>query len=235
MPLMLWLGRSRHNHCVTQSSWLSFKLFYFGFNTTISLYPLLLCSVWCAMYVCSAEIILLHGIVSSFTSLLVAGIIAHKVSPFLPWLRPLSKFHPLTMSSNYLSETAPLLATHRQDTDELTPCESNPKVRGVIWGALTLLFLVALVLLVGFQGIFGDPFAGWLDALPKDPTLAALAILDKAPVIVRDSLVLWWYKGLREISQDGHIGGCALSCSSFEEQQQLIFSLIDRPACVNAL
>lgn len=93
------------------------------------------------------------------------------------------------MSSNRLSETAPLLPTDRQDADEFTPCESNPKVRGVVWGALTSLLLVALVLLVGFQGIFGDSFAGWLGVLPKDSMLAALAILDKAPVIVRGSLL----------------------------------------------
>ena len=93
------------------------------------------------------------------------------------------------MSTNRLSETAPLLPTDRQDTDELTPCESNPKVRGIVWGALTSLLLVALVLLVGFRGIFGDSFAEWLGVLPKDPMLAALAVLDKAPVIVRDSIL----------------------------------------------
>lgn len=88
------------------------------------------------------------------------------------------------MSTNDLSETAPLLATDRQ-------CEYNPKVRRIVWGALTSLFLVALVLLVGFPEIFGDYFAtNWLGVLPKDPKLAALAILGKAPVIVRRSLLL---------------------------------------------
>lgn len=93
------------------------------------------------------------------------------------------------MSTNRLSETAPLLPNDLPDVDELTPCESNPKVRGVVWGSLTSLLLVALVLLVGFQGIFGDSFAEWLGVLPKDPVLAALAILDKAPVIVRGLLL----------------------------------------------
>lgn len=93
------------------------------------------------------------------------------------------------MSTNHLSETAPLLATDRHDADELTPCESNPKVRGIVWGALTLLLFVALVLFVGFPEIFGDSFAEWLGVLPKDPILASLAILDKAPVIVRGSLL----------------------------------------------
>ena len=87
------------------------------------------------------------------------------------------------MANNHLSETAPLL---RANGDEgLTPCESNPKVRNVVWGALTLIFVVALVLFVGFHGVFSNSFAEhWLDVLPKDPTLAALAILDNAPVIV---------------------------------------------------
>ena len=117
-----------------------------------------------------------------------------------------------TMSTNRLSETAPLLPTDRQDTDELTPCESNPKVRGIVWGALTSLLLVALVLLVGFRGIFGDSFAEWLGVLPKDPMLAALAILDKAPVIVRGSLLPcngerpWGW-----VFQDGHIGNSLTS------------------------
>ena len=91
------------------------------------------------------------------------------------------------MSTNHLSETAPLLATDSQDADQLIPYEPNPKVRGIVWGALTSLFLVALVLLVGFPGIFGD--AEWLGALPKDSMQAALVILDKAPVIVRGSLL----------------------------------------------
>lgn len=93
------------------------------------------------------------------------------------------------MSTNHLSETAPLLATERPDDDELTPCESNPKVRGIVWATLTSLVFVALVLLVGFPGIFGDSFAEWLGVLPKDPMLAALAVLDKAPVIVRGSIL----------------------------------------------
>ena len=94
------------------------------------------------------------------------------------------------MPTNHLSETAPLLATDGQDVDELIPCEPNPKVRRIVRGALTLLFIAALVLLVGFQEIFGDPFAEWLGVLPKDPMLAALVILDRAPVIVRGSLLL---------------------------------------------
>ncbi|KAF8813712.1 hypothetical protein BYT27DRAFT_7220083 [Phlegmacium glaucopus] len=82
-----------------------------------------------------------------------------------------------------LSETAPLLSADRRDPDELTPCEANPKVRSIVWGVLSLLVLIALVLLLGFPGIFGDAIAERLGGLPKDPMRAALAILDKAPVI----------------------------------------------------
>lgn len=92
------------------------------------------------------------------------------------------------------SEVSPLLPTtgnesrqNNGDTTEnqaQTACESNPRVRGVVWGFLTLLFAAALVLLVGFEGLFGDTLSPWLGGLPKDPALAALAILDKAPVIV---------------------------------------------------
>ncbi|KAF8160895.1 membrane dipeptidase-domain-containing protein [Crassisporium funariophilum] len=87
-------------------------------------------------------------------------------------------------NNNHSSETSPLLASgHSQDAEDQTPRESNPKVRGVVWGALTVVFVTAIVLLVGFQRIFGDAFAPWLGILPSDPMLAALVILDQAPVI----------------------------------------------------
>jgi len=54
----------------------------------------------------------------------------------------------------------------------------------VVWGVLTLCFVVALILLVGpFENLLGDSFKAWLGILPKNPALAALAIMDKAPVI----------------------------------------------------
>ncbi len=84
------------------------------------------------------------------------------------------------MSTPTNGERAPLLS----DSERGQSGAGTSKARGVIWGALTLLFLVATVLLVFFGKVFGDPFAPWLGTLPSDPNLAALAILDKAPVIV---------------------------------------------------
>ncbi|KAF8973191.1 membrane dipeptidase-domain-containing protein [Flammula alnicola] len=83
------------------------------------------------------------------------------------------------------SESSPLLGDNGrgQNGGAHTQGASNPKVRSIVWGLLTLLFLVAVVLLVGFGRVFGDAFSPWLGTLPKDPTLAALAILDNAPVI----------------------------------------------------
>ncbi|KDR75299.1 hypothetical protein GALMADRAFT_69280 [Galerina marginata CBS 339.88] len=89
----------------------------------------------------------------------------------------------MTSTSNGIpTENSPLLANGHEETAEHRR-ESNPKVRGIVWGSLTLLLLAALVLLVGFESSFGDAFAPWLGKLPKNPELAALAILDKAPVI----------------------------------------------------
>lgn len=59
----------------------------------------------------------------------------------------------------------------------------------MVWSLLTVLFVAALVLLVGFESVFGDALSPWLGGLPKDPMLAALAILNKAPVIVCISLI----------------------------------------------
>jgi membrane dipeptidase len=88
------------------------------------------------------------------------------------------------MSNNrHHAERAPLLSAGH-DGSPRTAKPSNPKVRATIWGLLTLLFVVALVLLVGFEKVFGDTLAPYLGTLPSDPYLAALAILDKAPVIV---------------------------------------------------
>ncbi|KAF5386137.1 hypothetical protein D9615_002341 [Tricholomella constricta] len=95
-----------------------------------------------------------------------------------------------TMSSQTTStENSPLLAGPRPYHDEdngqvkATHCEANPRTRGIIWGILTVLFVAGLVLLVGFQHLLADRFYPLFGLLPKDPMLAALAILDKAPVI----------------------------------------------------
>ena len=90
----------------------------------------------------------------------------------------------LTMTSNgRQSETSPLLGSEEHE-DSLSTPKSNPKVRAIVWGSLTVLFVATVILLVGFEDYFGDAFAPWLGKLPKDPHLAALAILDRAPVIV---------------------------------------------------
>lgn len=101
------------------------------------------------------------------------------------------------MSSNgHPTEHSPLLANdgNQEHTDVQTTLKSDPKVRAVVWGSLTVLFVVAIILLVGFEDLFGDAFAPWLGKLPKDPHLAALAILDKAPVIVSGTVLdyIWF-------------------------------------------
>ncbi|KAF5325762.1 hypothetical protein D9611_000071 [Ephemerocybe angulata] len=61
--------------------------------------------------------------------------------------------------------------------------EANAKKRGIVWGALTALFAGALILILGFPDTFANVFGPWLGLIPSDPALAALAILDRAPVI----------------------------------------------------
>lgn len=81
------------------------------------------------------------------------------------------------MPSSDRNEGAPLLNGSHYES-------ANPKTRGVVWGLLTVLFALALVVLLGFPQWLGQSFAPWLGNLPRDPALAALAILDCAPVIV---------------------------------------------------
>ncbi|RDB24780.1 hypothetical protein Hypma_007998 [Hypsizygus marmoreus] len=85
------------------------------------------------------------------------------------------------------NETSALLDAHRPGGEEggqlKAAPEANSKTRGIIWGALTLIFIVGLVLLLFFQHLLVDSFYSWLGVLPRDPVLAALVILDKAPVI----------------------------------------------------
>lgn len=84
--------------------------------------------------------------------------------------------------TNGSHEASPLLSTgnHRE---HLTHCEADPKTRGVVWGVLTTVFVVTLLVLVNFPDWVGECFYPWL-GLPKDPMMAALVILDRAPVIV---------------------------------------------------
>jgi len=95
-----------------------------------------------------------------------------------------------TMSNNHHhsnAERTPLLSTGTagHDGSPKTAGPSNPKVRSTIWGLMTLLFVIALVLFLKFEKVFGDTLRPYLGTLPSDPYLAALEILNKAPVIVR--------------------------------------------------
>ncbi|KAK2467854.1 hypothetical protein APHAL10511_000149 [Amanita phalloides] len=89
---------------------------------------------------------------------------------------------------NSRSETSPLLRNHDSDDEEdphtaVTPSKPNYKARAFVWGALTLIFASALVLILGFQQSLPDAFRPWLGLLPRDPAMAALTILKAAPVI----------------------------------------------------
>ncbi|KAJ7497049.1 membrane dipeptidase-domain-containing protein [Mycena latifolia] len=91
------------------------------------------------------------------------------------------------------------LSTQRiADSDERTPDESTAllpqhavsaekqvpgNIRGAVWAALTTVFAVSLVFLLGFPQLLPDALAPLVGRLPRDPMRAALAILDKAPVI----------------------------------------------------
>ncbi|KAL0072756.1 hypothetical protein AAF712_000519 [Marasmius tenuissimus] len=61
----------------------------------------------------------------------------------------------------------------------------NSKPRVVVWSILTTLTLVALVVFLFFQDALPDSLklVPWIGGDVKDPMAAALAILDKAPVI----------------------------------------------------
>jgi len=59
------------------------------------------------------------------------------------------------------------------------PKPSNPTIRATIYGILTLLFVVGVVLL----SIFWEEVGGIVGGLPKDPEQAAHLIMETAPVI----------------------------------------------------
>lgn len=83
------------------------------------------------------------------------------------------------------TEATPLLQDPLDEEQQQKIRAPNPKSRGIVWGSLTLTFLIALVLVLGFNNEFGDVVRPWLGFLPKDPLLAAQIILRNAPVIVR--------------------------------------------------
>ncbi|KAL0579762.1 hypothetical protein V5O48_002256 [Marasmius crinis-equi] len=61
----------------------------------------------------------------------------------------------------------------------------NSKPRVVVWSILTMLTVAALVVLLVFRDALPDSLKliPWIGGNPKDPLTAALAILDRAPVI----------------------------------------------------
>jgi hypothetical protein len=68
--------------------------------------------------------------------------------------------------------------------------------RKSVWGGLIALFIVGLVCMAFFQEkLAGLPwFSRWVDALPRDPDLAALRVLESSPILVRfvSHFEDWW-------------------------------------------
>ncbi|KAG7449584.1 uncharacterized protein BT62DRAFT_593859 [Guyanagaster necrorhizus] len=93
-------------------------------------------------------------------------------------LSPVKQHEDPELPGPYITESTSLLNSKQE-----TPCEANPRTRGAVWSALTTLMVAALVVLFFFQDSLPDGIAPWLGALPKDPMLAALKILERAPVI----------------------------------------------------
>jgi hypothetical protein len=56
-------------------------------------------------------------------------------------------------------------------------------IRTSVWGGLTVLFVLGLILVAVLHDSLAD--WSWSGRLPKDPMLAAWSIMDIAPVIVR--------------------------------------------------
>jgi membrane dipeptidase len=63
--------------------------------------------------------------------------------------------------------------------------EPNTRSKKIVWTALTVLFVAALVFFLGFVHLLSDKIAPWVGLMPKDPHKAALVIMKQAPVIVR--------------------------------------------------
>ena len=65
--------------------------------------------------------------------------------------------------------------------------EHDRGARATVWGAVLVLFIPTLFAMLFFQDWLAskDWFVEWSDRLPHDPMLAALRIMDIAPVIVR--------------------------------------------------
>jgi membrane dipeptidase len=84
-------------------------------------------------------------------------------------------------------EQDPLLANQQnrndEDYEEYRLSSHATLLRTSVWGVLTVLFVLGLVLVFCFEDRFAE--WPWSGVLPKDPMLAAKRIMDIAPVIVR--------------------------------------------------
>ncbi|PPQ98387.1 hypothetical protein CVT24_004066 [Panaeolus cyanescens] len=109
------------------------------------------------------------------------------------------------------SERSPLLASgngngHHNDAESQTAKdESNSKGRLIVGGLVALLFLLALILFVGFEDKLAPYIGPWIGTLPKDPLLAANIILDKAPVIVSQAFATVFIRAMLNQSHLRHL------------------------------
>ncbi|KIJ50715.1 hypothetical protein M422DRAFT_65702 [Sphaerobolus stellatus SS14] len=87
-------------------------------------------------------------------------------------------------SQHHSSDQTPLLSSNGNHLNGST--QKQVKRRGIVNGVLTLAFVVLLVLYMTV----------WKDSLPKDPKRAALAILDRAPVIDGHKDLPWTVRAL---------------------------------------
>ncbi len=85
---------------------------------------------------------------------------------------------PTAFAMSNASELTGLLDARKGYRDE------NSKAHRTVWSALTATVLVALLVLLVFKDSLPEVLIPWVGGLPKDPSLAALHIMKKAPIIV---------------------------------------------------
>jgi membrane dipeptidase len=81
-------------------------------------------------------------------------------------------------------ETSPLLPSSNSGANANGQGHvERSRAHAVVGGSLTALFIIVLTLMLVFEDLH-DSIGPWFGAIPKDPSLAALVILQNAPVIV---------------------------------------------------